>query len=779
MCLGLSFNLSRRMNKQLLLVLLCFVCFGLFAQSPKISNIDFDYMNQSITITYFITGSASKYNITPEIFKSNGTKISASSFSGDMVSVTAGSQRKIVWDFRKDGVELENQISVKLTAVSQPEISLSAHLVKSGLFPGWGDYRLRAPYRYWICGAAFYGGLGISSLFASSAVSSYNKYSNSTNPDDASHYYNSALSKRGTALIFLGTSVAIWSLDMFFVAKRVKKIKSSPASFPSNYYTSNLNSLVAYSPQKYVNTKAPVQPPFLVVNKLEFSDFDNNKCINSNEETAIEFTINNIGKGDATNVSVNIVLDKPIAGLDFDSEKLIGNILKGNLVNVHIPVRGTMNLATSDALFKISIKEANGFDADPIEIMIPTREFVSPKVEITDYVFTTESGGAAKLGIPINLKVIVQNTGQGIAKDVSIYFNFPENVFKTNSNDFPIGDLKPNESKEINFEFFANKQYKAETIPVSAKLTESWEKYAVNKTMEVNINQELNKTLVKLVADEQQKTEISIKTLTSEVDKNIPFNPVKNKNRYALIIGNEDYSSRQMGLSAEVDVAFAANDARIFKEYAVNTLGVEEQNCYLLTNATAGEMSQKIELVSQILSKLGENGELIFYYAGHGFPDEITKIPYLIPVDVNANNLQSAIKLTEVYGKFSKTNAKRITVFLDACFTGGGRDQGLLSARSVKIKPKREAISGNMVVFAATSEDQSALPYKDKQHGIFTYFLLKKLQESYGDVTYSELEKYIRDNVSLESLKINAKAQDPQVNVSMDVQDSWGGWKIK
>ena len=84
-----------------------------------------------------------------------------------------------------------------------------------------------------------------------------------------------------------------------------------------------------------------------------------------------------------------------------------------------------------------------------------------------------------------------------------------------------------------------------------------------------------------------------------------------------------------------------------------------------------------------------------------------------------------------------------------------------------------------MVIFAATSEDQSALPYKDKQHGMFTYFLLKKLQETKGDVSYGTLEEYIRNNVSIESLKINSKAQDPKANVSQQAKSEWETWKLK
>jgi len=232
-------------------------------------------------------------------------------------------------------------------------------------------------------------------------------------------------------------------------------------------------------------------------------------------------------------------------------------------------------------------------------------------------------------------------------------------------------------------------------------------------------------------------------------------------------------------LNAEVNVEFARNDAKIFMEYAKNTMGIEEKNIYFMLDATAGRMRKQIDLVTALIKKMGNNAELIFYYAGHGFPDENTKTPYLIPVDVDATNLDPAIKLSEIYKKFAETGAKRVTVFLDACFSGGGRNQGLLAARSVVIKPKDELITGNMVVFSASSGEQSALPYDKQKHGMFTYFLLKKLQETEGNITYKELADYLNQKVGIESLREKGKAQDPEVNVSAKVQNEWQNWNFK
>ncbi len=245
-----------------------------------------------------------------------------------------------------------------------------------------------------------------------------------------------------------------------------------------------------------------------------------------------------------------------------------------------------------------------------------------------------------------------------------------------------------------------------------------------------------------------------------------------------MIIGNEDYARYQKGLNSETNVEFARNDATIFKDYAIKTLGVDEMNAHLLLDATAGEISQKIDLISKLASKSGEQAELIFYYAGHGLPDEETKTPYLIPVDVTGTNLSAAIKLEDIYKKLAESGAGRVTVFLDACFSGGARDAGLIAARSVKVKAKENLVTGNVVVFTASSGEQSAMPYDKEQHGMFTYFLLKKLKESKGNITYSALADYIASNVSIESLRVNQKEQDPKVNVSPDIENVWKNWKF-
>lgn len=297
------------------------------------------------------------------------------------------------------------------------------------------------------------------------------------------------------------------------------------------------------------------------------------------------------------------------------------------------------------------------------------------------------------------------------------------------------------------------------------------------KETKIAANYSAVKVKVKADYDPNAAINIAKETITassSGVDKDIPELPGKKENAYALIIGNEDYHSYQDGLNQEADVQFAENDARMFREYCIKTLGIPEANVSLVINGRMMTMNREIEKICKIGKVLGKEAEIVFYYAGHGLPDEQTKEAHLVPVDVSGNDLEFAIELKDIYRKFSEISAKKVTFFIDACFSGGARNQGLLATRGVKIVPKaNDNLAGNIVVFTASSGEQSSLPYKENGHGMFTYHLLKKIQETKGTISYGELSDYLQKEVSIKSIQVNNKEQVPQTNVSNSLIDSW------
>jgi hypothetical protein len=101
----------------------------------------------------------------------------------------------------------------------------------------------------------------------------------------------------------------------------------------------------------------------------------------------------------------------------------------------------------------------------------------------------------------------------------------------------------------------------------------------------------------------------------------------------------------------------------------------------------------------------------------------------------------------------------------------------LAEARGVKVKPRAELLVGNSIVISAATGDETAYPYASKQHGLFTYFLLKKLQETNGNATYKDLFDYLKTNVGQQSVVVNQKLQTPQLQVSSSLEN-WETMKL-
>jgi hypothetical protein len=85
--------------------------------------------------------------------------------------------------------------------------------------------------------------------------------------------------------------------------------------------------------------------------------------------------------------------------------------------------------------------------------------------------------------------------------------------------------------------------------------------------------------------------------------------------------------------------------------------------------------------------------------------------------------------------------------------------------------------AGECAIISATSDDQSALPYKEKNHGFFTYFLLKKLKETKGEVSLKDLSDYLIDVIPLQSVLLNNKEQIPTLRLGIN-NDDLGNWVL-
>ena len=295
-----------------------------------------------------------------------------------------------------------------------------------------------------------------------------------------------------------------------------------------------------------------------------------------------------------------------------------------------------------------------------------------------------------------------------------------------------------------------------------------------SQVVQVSINDDTQDvdTEKDIVTVSQDNVEVQNNVSISDVDVNIPVSRRNQNNTFALIIANENYKR-------ESKVPYAINDGSVFRKYCQETIGIPQSNVHYIEDATLNDIRAELNWIRKVSEVYEGEASLIIYYAGHGIPDEKTRESYILPVDAYGSDINTAYSLQTLYSTLSEFPTKSTVVFLDACFSGAQRSGEMLdSTRGVAIKAKPYTPKGNVVVFSASTGDETAFPYKDQSHGMFTYFLLKKLQETQGMVSLGELADYIKTNVSRKAIVETSKSQTPTILISNETNGNWINWKL-
>lgn len=272
--------------------------------------------------------------------------------------------------------------------------------------------------------------------------------------------------------------------------------------------------------------------------------------------------------------------------------------------------------------------------------------------------------------------------------------------------------------------------------------------------------------------NQQNASPAKRKAVKSLIDTDIPTTEASNPNTFVIIFANEDYKN-------VASVPFAKNDGAVFQKYCQKTLGIPTSNIHYVENASYNDIRIQLAWLNDVCDAFDGNASIIVYYSGHGIPDEASKSAYLLPVDGDGRYVQSAYKVDDLYQKLGAMNTKSVTIFMDACFSGATRSNTMVAqAKGVALKAKNSIPQGRTVVFSAAQGDESAGFFEEEGHGLFTYYLLKKLQETKGDVSLQDLGEYIITNVRKQSIVNNGKSQTPCVTPSPSATD-WQNWKLK
>jgi len=245
--------------------------------------------------------------------------------------------------------------------------------------------------------------------------------------------------------------------------------------------------------------------------------------------------------------------------------------------------------------------------------------------------------------------------------------------------------------------------------------------------------------------------------VSSDVDAAIPDNRLlfSSTETYAVIVGNEKYND----MSA---VPYAERDASVFRNYCLQTLTIPEKNIMFCQNATFGELLKAMKFVNEVAQSRKGAVNVLIYFSGHGTKDDTTGESYLIPVDADSTMTELCYPLSKLYALLTDNAVRQTIMIIDADF--GVTPQVPL---------------GNTLLLCAASGVETAQDYQDESHGMLTYFLLKKLQESKGECTLGDMSSYVIQNVEQQSMAINSKKQTPTVIPSKTFHDIWRTMKLK
>ena len=596
---------------------------------------------------------------------------------------------------------------------------------------------------------------------------------------DAKDLFLKILEKEPSSKMYMQGLAGVYQyMDMKAEYEVLNKIIEDGAS-----YTLFPDRLLAYNEslkktenvaQEQSSVPVPVDPAMLVIRVDSFIDGNNNKVIDAGESFAVQFTVENQGKGDAYNIRLRLSEQQ---GYDryFDGPRELdgGNIPAGTSKEYTFRYIVKQEMPTALARINIYAFEANGFDADPSELIVNTMEYSMPRLRIADHQFFASEGSSITIGKNGKLTVAVQNFGTKTAHNVKLNFTLPKNVYTTDSPEMTIDSIAPGDVATLDYGFLVNKRFDGDSIAVVLAVTESTRSSAINEAYKVKVGEYLteasNMNLSGNVVARRAVVKDFSLTFKSELMEDIPVGAV-NRHRYALIIGNEDYS--MTGANAEINVPYAVNDAMVFREYCVRTFGVPDNQIKVVPNATAGMMHEQLDWLVNMASTDPE-AELIFYYSGHGNNDEATKEPYLLPVDITGKNIRLGISLTELYRELATYPVKGAYVFLDACFSGGYKSAApLLAQKGVRVVPKVGLPQGKTLSFSSSSGDQTSSVYHDKKQGYYTYFLIKTIKDARGDLSMKDLFERTSAAVKKATAMIG-KMQEPQCMVS----PTWFGWE--
>jgi|GEM_PF-1325603 len=519
-----------------------------------------------------------------------------------------------------------------------------------------------------------------------------------------------------------------------------------------------------------------------------------NNSLDAGEQAYVIATVTNTGRGAGRNLRV---VGEPISsfsGVEIGAGITIESLLPGDSIRVRFGSNANEDVKDQELRIRFSVIEpVFGMDALPNVIKITTHKLEPPVLAVGDVAIEDgESEWAMgngdkqlEAGEQVEVTNVLQNKGTGDALGVSVQIiTNDENVlFQGERNPLTPGDIAAGDYRLLKYPILVNTKYKGGSVKLVLKTREQRDRFSTVDTVVIPLKTVLARPSEITITPRGSAPTTGVRTppmLSDELLKSIPKGE-PNPDAFAVVIGAAKYR----GIA---DVEYARNDAEAMHRYLVDAFGFADGNVIVLDDPTIGDFNQYFgtaseprgQLYNMIARKSGQY-DVFIYYVGHGVPSLKDKRGYLVPSDANPDYIEmNGYPVEQLYANIGKLPARKVTIVLDACFSGEtpdmtGKVGSLLknaSAGFVVVPLSKEAPK-NAVVMTASSGAQVAAWYPEKKHSLFTYWLLRGLKgeadkNSDKSITLSELKQYLGDNVPPIARALYNREQTPEVHGNLD-----------
>jgi hypothetical protein len=270
------------------------------------------------------------------------------------------------------------------------------------------------------------------------------------------------------------------------------------------------------------------KPPILSISDIEFIDGNGNNSIDAFEDNSLTFSINNTGPGYGYRLKAEVSISGNIQGIDCKQALTLETIEPGSSRNYSIPISSSRFTNDGSIQINVEVIEPNGFSPEPFALEIDTRAFDAPKLEVVDF---SSSMTPWEPNTPIGLDLLIQNTGEGTAENVTVELKLPNaaNCYSNNLS-IEVTYIAPGETLPITYDMIVPRNFDQNNVTANLTVSEKFGDYGSKWNHSFNFEGGTNGTNMISIeaADGNDGIEIDRASLNTKNNKtaDVSFNQV-------------------------------------------------------------------------------------------------------------------------------------------------------------------------------------------------------------------------------------------------------------